>query len=246
MEIKFDELQQRVRSIRRNTHRNSTYKVDDVLRLAIDYNYEKSQDIWREIVLVLAPRYRVEPITEHAVRSFINWGVPFAHFLLLTVEAWADNNKAWVMSDVVTIAKQFILERDPGDAYIFKYPSYNGLWVEYQEGEGPDTTVLLPQELKEYNNNYLVLRVIGMNRLIETCSDPQPIRARPFDILNRLDREVINGMPGGVFPAHTVIFCDNDEHGFIFEFSHFEVDLQEPDPKFRTLYVVYRYDTIVS
>ena len=31
-----------------------------------------------------------------------------------------------------------------------------------------------------------------------------------------------------------------------FEFSHFEVDLREPDSQYRTLYVVYRYDTTAS
>jgi hypothetical protein len=32
----------------------------------------------------------------------------------------------------------------------------------------------------------------------------------------------------------------------LFEFSHFEVDLREPDSQYRTLYVVYRYDTTAS
>ena len=32
----------------------------------------------------------------------------------------------------------------------------------------------------------------------------------------------------------------------MFQFSHFEVDLREPDSQYRTLYIVYRYDTTVS
>ena len=32
----------------------------------------------------------------------------------------------------------------------------------------------------------------------------------------------------------------------MFEFSHFEVNTNEPDNDYRTLYVVYRYDTTIS
>lgn len=242
--VYFDVLQQRIRDIRAS-QRSATEKIIEVVAESLDYDSKKLPAIIHRLVSVLCTKRNLER---------------FANYLLYTVEAktlgWkAAGNKekaygAWVMNDVERMAREFVIyniyNRIPDDDQVFYYPSFNGMWVEYQGGEGPDSTVLLPQELKNYEHNYAVLRVIGMNRLIEACSDRRIGRTRPYDILAKLDHEVVDGMPGGVFSANPIIFGDDNENGYSFEFSHFEVDLEEPDPKYRTLYVVFRYITILS
>jgi hypothetical protein len=60
-----------------------------------------------------------------------------------------------------------------------------------------------------------------------------------------LDKKVLESLEQGKFEEW--IYVDYKDFGdAIFQFSHFEIDLREPDSQYRTLYVVYRYDTIVS
>ena len=241
--IYFDELQQRVRDIR-SSQRSAMAKIADVIAEAMDYDSKKLSTIMMSIKHLLQTQ-------ENAER--------FANFLLYIVEARANGKEAtgnkakaysaWVMSDVETLAKHFaicrIYKHDPGDDYLYRYPCYNGVWFA-REGEEPNSSVRLPQELQDCNKHYVVLRVQGMNRLIEHCSDPISGRPRPYDILARLDHLIVDCLPEGVFPANPLITADVesgqfDSSHFPFKFSHFEVDMQEPDPDFRTLYVVYSY-----
>jgi hypothetical protein len=60
-----------------------------------------------------------------------------------------------------------------------------------------------------------------------------------------LDKEILKCVDTGMFPSW-VLIPYKDGGDAIFQFSHFEIDLREPDEKYRTLYVVYRYDTIAS
>ena len=56
---------------------------------------------------------------------------------------------------------------------------------------------------------------------------------------------LLESLEEGAFPQWTDV--EYKDGGWAnFEFSHFEVDLREPDSQYRTLYVVYRYDTTAS
>ncbi len=240
--IYFNELQQRVRDIR-TSERSAMAKIADIIALSIDYD---SNSITMTVTLK-----RIKEI----LRTQLNVE-RFANFLMFTAEARANGNEAsgnkekaysaWVMSDVEWLARQFVVDLlygyDPNEDYIFRYPSYNGVRFA-RDGEKHDSSVCLPQELQAYKKNYVVLRVRSMNRLIEHCSYPFPGYPRPYDILAQLDHLVIECLPEGVFPvnhrinARSGVFLQE----FKFMFSHFEVDLQEPDPNYRTLYVVYNY-----
>ena len=235
--IYFDELQKRVRDIR-SSQRSAMAKITDVLAASIDYKQDELVPVIHRLRLILNMQQHVER---------------FANFLLYTVEAWANGKsgvlRAWTINDVEQLAKQFVINfninRDLFDESIYQYPSYNGVCCA-REGEEPNSSVCLPQELQAYKKNYVVLRVQGMNRLIEHCSDPISGRPRPYDILAQLDHLIVDCLPEGVFPANPLITADVenalfDFSHFPFKFSHFEVDMQEPDPDFRTLYVVYSY-----
>lgn len=235
----FDYLLQRVHDIR-SCERSAMAKIGDVIALSMDYDRGKLPLQLRKLRELL---------------KFHDFAERFANYLLLVVEVRAKIKSAWTMSDidqmVVDFVIRYLIARTPEDSLIFNYTCYNGQTFPGPfgvEGEVLDYFIGLPPELQSYHHNYAVLRVIGMNRLIETCSSTRTGYgySRPYDILAKLDHKVLDGMPGGEFEAKPVIFPDGSEKGFVFEFSHFEVDMQEPDPDYRTLYVVYRYDTILS
>lgn len=230
--IYFDELRTRIRDIR-SSERSALAKIADVMAESMDYDKTKMQALL------------------HSIHDMFSLGKNlerFTNYLLLKMEAKANRNAAWVMGDIENLARKFVINivyyANIDNSCIYRYPCFNGKWVQLHEGD-KEETVILPEDLKSYHHNYAVLRVINMDLLIESCSDiKQAGRARPYDILAQLDHQIVDGMLGGYFPAHPVILVDNIEKGFGFEFSHFEVDLQEPDPDFRTLYVVYRYSSI--
>lgn len=235
----FDYLLQKVRDIR-SSERSAMAKIADTIALSVDYDSQKLPLLLRQMQELL----KVQDFAER-----------FANYLLLKVEGRAVSKSTWTMSDIDQMAVDFVIRyriaRIPEDNHIFNYTCFNGRAIPgpyHEECEGLDDFIGLPPELQSYHHNYAVLRVIGMNRLIETCSCTRTGfgYSRPYDILAKLDHKVVDGMPGGEFEANPVIFPDGSEKGFVFEFSHFEVDMQEPDPDFRTLYVVYRYDTIIS
>ena len=234
----FDYPLQKVRDIR-SSERSAMAKIGDVIALSADYSTIKAPSLLRHIRDWLENDHNAER---------------FANYLLLIAEGWAQNNKAWVMNDIEMevreFAVRFLYKPIPEDGQIYCFTCFNGEW-EGEHGDGlygVDAIVRLPSELQSSHHNYAVLRVMEMNRLIETCSGIKAGSgyARPYDILAKLDHRVVGCMLAGKFPAIQVVFIDGSEKGFVFEFSHFEVDMQEPDPNFRTLYVVYRYDTIIS
>lgn len=234
----FVYLIQKLRDIR-SSERSAIAKIGDIISLSIDYSTPKVPIQMRQIREWLENKQNVER---------------FANYLLLMTEGWAKCHKAWVMSDIDKMVREFavkfLYKPIPEDGQIYCYTCFNGEW-EGEHGDdlyGVDATVRLPSELQSSHHNYAVLRVMEMNRLIETCSAIKAGSgyARPYDILAELDHRVVGCMLAGKFPAIQVVFIDGSEKGFVFEFSHFEVDMQEPDPKFRTLYVVYRYDSIIS
>ena len=64
-------------------------------------------------------------------------------------------------------------------------------------------------------------------------------------MLAELDEKVMESLEAGLFDDW-ILIPYKDWGDAMFQFSHFEVDLREPDSQYRTLYVVYRYDTTVS
>ena len=80
---------------------------------------------------------------------------------------------------------------------------------------------------------------------VDTFCSRNTYYRRAYDILHELDKRVLEELEAGEFSSW--IDIEYKEGGWaFFEFSHFEVDLREPDSQYRTLYVVYRYDTTAS
>jgi len=99
--------------------------------------------------------------------------------------------------------------------------------------------------LKDFKGSSMVLKIEDIDRFMDTFCSRDTYYRRAYAILAELDKQVLECVEDGVFPEWTLIPYKDDGDA-IFQFSHFEVDLREPDEKYRTLYVVYRYDTTVS
>ena len=91
----------------------------------------------------------------------------------------------------------------------------------------------------------LELKLEDMDRFIDTFCSRNTYYRRAYDILHELDKRVLEELEAGEFSSWIDIDYKDGGSAF-FEFSHFEVDLREPDSQYRTLYVVYRYDTTAS
>lgn len=222
----FKELLERIRDIR-SSERSAIAKIGDVLATAVDYNIKDAQSFLSRYAKALNS-YQLE--------------TRFANLLMLRAESWAMNQKTMTMGDIEVLAHGFVHDSSYKQD-IYDNPSYQGGYVESEEGIEP--TVLLPQELKDFKGSNMVLKIEDLDRLIDTFSSLNTYYRRAYAILADLDKEIMGCMETGEFPSW--IDVEYKDFGFaMFEFSHFEVDLREPDATYRTLYVVYRYDTTVS
>jgi hypothetical protein len=112
------------------------------------------------------------------------------------------------------------------------------------EDDNPENA-LLPEELKNFKGDSMVLKIEDCDRLVDTFCSRNTYYRRAYAILAELDNQVLGCVEDGLFPTW-ILIPYKEEGDAMFEFSHFEVDLREPDSQYRTLYVVYRYDTTIS
>ncbi|MBQ6750870.1 MAG: virulence RhuM family protein [Bacteroidaceae bacterium] len=220
----FDELLMRIRDIRVG-ERSAIKKISDVIASTADYDGGSS------------------------IRRFIGYAKQlgdlgaterFANRLLLYAETSAKMHQALYGKDIEVLAHGFINDNSFKQD-IYDYPSYQGIYEENDEGG----QVRLPEELQNFQGGSMVLKIEDMDRLVDTFCSRNTYYRRAYAILADLDKEVLDCVETGVFPQWMTI--PYKEYGdAMFEFSHFECDLREPDEKYRTLYVVYRYDATVS
>ena len=164
----------------------------------------------------------------------------FTNLLMLHAEVWMQHRKLVSMSDIEQLSEEF----STGESYkqdIYNFPSFQGDFEEDENG-GQSS---LPEELKDFKGSSMVLKIEDIDRFMDTFCSRDTYYRRAYAILAELDKQVLECVEDGVFPEWTLIPYKDDGDA-IFQFSHFEVDLREPDEKYRTLYVVYRYDTTVS
>ena len=142
--------------------------------------------------------------------------------------------------DIEVLAHEFLYDNSFKQD-VYDYPSFQGVYEEDDEGG----QVSLPEELQNFKGSSMVLKIEDMDRLIDTFCSRDTYYKRAYAILADLDKEVLDCVETGVFPQW-ILVPYKDGGDAMFEFSHFECDLREPDEKYRTLYVVYRFDTTVS
>ncbi len=225
----FDELLAKLRDIR-NSNRRSGQKVADILALTADYDGDNTVNHFAPIVQQLNDLAFMER---------------FANMLQMDAESYAKSKVEFSVTDVEESAMELIdFNYNCSDA--FNYQCFTG---EKEGGEDDDDTglvcILLPEELKTINIDYVVLKIANMNYFVNVFSSLVSRYRRAYEILADLDKEVIGSWEYKFFPYVSLIPYKH-EGDAVFIFSHFEVDMSEPDAVCRTLYVVYTFDTTVS
>ena len=220
----FEVTLQKIREIRRSK-RSTTQKLGDTLNHLVVVQ-EKDLVEW------LNKYQKMLGQPEYMER--------FTNLLMLRAEVWMQHRKLVSMSDIEQLSEEF----STGESYkqdIYNFPSFQGDFEEDEDG-GQSS---LPEELKDFKGSSMVLKIEDIDRFMDTFSSRDTYYRRAYSILAELDKQVLECVEDGVFPEWTLIPYKDDGDA-IFQFSHFEVDLREPDEKYRTLYVVYRYDITVS
>ncbi len=231
----FDNLLEKIRIIRAS-ERTPKQKVADVVSLAMDYNKEDGRvllSLLNSRMAILGP----------------NGDLRFANCMILSVESWAECHHPLTMKSIEMQQRHWLMDAD-NNQHIYEYPSFSGICEEVEDSEEneycvPGSTVKLPKALEGFKGGSMILKIEDMDRFVDTFCSRNTYYRRAYDILAELDKRVLESLEDGEFPSW-VLIPYKDDGDAMFEFSHFEVDLREPDSQFRTLYVVYRYDTTAS
>ena len=231
----YEDLLARIREIRAS-EKTPRQKVADIVKCAIDYDAEDA----RVLTAMLYSRMAA---------LGTNGDLRFANCMIMHVELWAQNHHPMTMKAIEEHHRYWLKDAD-NNQHIYEFPSFCGTYEEDDAEEkdetyAPETYVSLPKELESFKGGSMILRIEDMDRFIDTFCSRNTYYRRAYAILADLDNEVLESLEQGLFKDW--IWVEYKDFGdAMFEFSHFEVDLREPDSQFRTLYVVYRYDTTVS
>lgn len=222
------EMLAKIREIRKS-ERDPITKISDIVSLTSDKDRDDSNEALATLLALPA-----NMSYEDSVRM--------ANFVVLAAESCVIYKNELTATYLASLVKQE-LNSIKNKYGIYDFPSFN---AEYEmDEEGNPEYALLPEELKDFKGGSMILKLEDMDRFIDTFCSRNTFYRRAYDILHELDKRVLESLEAGDF--QTWIDIDYKDGGSVFfEFSHFEVDLREPDSQYRTLYVVYRYDTTAS
>ena len=229
----FDDLLAKIREIRAS-EKTPMQKVADIISLAMDYDKEGAVPL-------------LSLLNSRMTALGTNGDLRFANCMIMSVERWAECHHPLTMKSIEEQQRYWLMDAD-NNQHIYEYPSFSGIYEDDEEEEDslvPETMVRLPKELEGFKGGSMILKIEDMDRFIDTFCSRNTYYRRAYDILAELDKQVLESLEEGAFPQWTDV--EYKDGGWAnFEFSHFEVDLREPDSQYRTLYVVYRYDTTAS
>ena len=222
------EMLAKIREIRKS-ERDPVTKISDIVSLTSDKDRDDSNEALATLFVLPA-----NMSYEDSVRM--------ANFVVLAAENCVIYKNELTATYLASLVKQE-LNSIMNKYGIYDFPSFN---AEYEmDEEGNPEYALLPEELKNFKGGSMILKIEDMDRFIDTFCSRNTYYRRAYAILADLDKEVLESLEAGIFKDW--IWIDYKEEGdAMFQFSHFEVDLREPDSQYRTLYVVYRYDTTIS
>ena len=160
-----------------------------------------------------------------------------SNFLCLVAESYAQKH---TMLDEETIS-DYIRENAEWigkDHDIFSFACYDADYAD-------DGVLKLPQYLREFKGENMTLKIIGMDRFMNQFSTRNTNYRRAYFILSELDQRLLENLERNEFKSYEMV--DYNDSGHVqFKFSHFEVNTNEPDEKYRTLFIVYAFDMICN
>lgn len=224
----FDDLLARIREIR-SSERMPRQKITDLIRTATDFDDTDPTGCLSAAVT------KMSRLDDNGLLRMFN-------SLFLLAESMAkEHNAMKVKTACDHIIREVINVATNPDIYTFDCYS-----AEYEfDEEGNAISAHLPKELEGFKGGSMILKIEDMDRFIDTFSSRNTHYRRAFPILAELDERVLDSLECNQFGTWELVSYKLDGDA-MFEFSHFEVNTNEPDNDYRTLYVVYRYDTTIS
>ncbi len=219
----IEEMLAEIREMRLNIH-FAPSMISAVLTIATDYTADNSLQLLLGWKPLMAEKVHCERL---------------ANYLFCRAEEMLMEQKTLTMDTFKHLAESFYNSNGHNQS-LYDFTSFQGM-PEGEDGE----YVSLPETLRSFKGTSMVLKIENLDKLTDTFCSRNTYYRRAYAILADLDEEVLGYVEKGVFPAWAYISY-KDGGDAIFQFSHFEVDQREPDEKYRTLYVVYRFDTTVS
>ena len=224
----YDNLLTRIREIQKS-EMAPRRKIKELLSLSSDYDETDPTGVLSDAVS------KMSRLDDYGVLRMFN-------FLSLQAVSFARHHHPMSVQDISNYIAQNVIDIATNPD-IYTYTCYFGEY-ELDEDDNP-ISVSLPKELEDFKGRNMILKILDMDRLIDTFSSRDTYYRRAFPILAELDGRVLESLECNHFETWELVSY-KDEGDAMFEFSHFEVNTNEPDDDFRTLYVVYRYDTTVS
>ncbi len=225
----FEDILTEIKKIR-CSEKSRFRKLQDAIATACDY--EENEKI-NGFVFMHCESKLGEPLH---LRRFLN-------MLLMRAEQKAKLKTTMKVNEIDQMLTYF-MDSNLCEQDIYDYSSFSG---EYgmKDKDGNPQSVWLPEELKGVKTEHVVLKVIDMWRVMETFCGLDSRYKRAFALLSEVESEMVEGFKSEKLPLW--INPDYKDGGVaMFTFSHFELDTDEPNDEFRTLYVVYEYDTTAS
>lgn len=224
----FKQLLARIREIRKSELGPST-KIEEIARLAVMDDDQESREQYLKLTIL--------PDNMNYDAS-----LRLANYVIFIAEGYAESGNVLTINSLYEHIYRNVNDIKE-EKHIYEFPSFGGDYVENEDG--PEPNVLLPEELKDFKGSSMILKIKDMDRFVDTFCSRNTYYRRAYAILADLDKEILKCTEAGKYPSWFSVSYKDDGDA-LFEFSHFEVDFREPDDDYRTLYVVYRYDTTVS
>jgi len=224
----FKQLLAKIREIRKSELGPST-KIEEIARLAVMDDDQESMEQY--LKLTILPQ-----------NMDYDASLRLANYVVFIAEGYAKNENVLTIKSLYEHVYRNLNDIKE-EKHIYEFPSFDGDYVENEDR--PEPNVLLPEELKDFKGMSMILKIMDMDRFVDTFCSRNTYYRRAYAILADLDKEILECTEAGEFPSWIDVPYKDDGDA-LFEFSHFELDLREPDGDYRTLYVVYRYDTTAS
>ena len=224
----FDDLLAKIRDIR-SSERMPRQKITDLIRTAKDF------DDTDPTGCLSAAVNKMSRLDDNGLLRMFNSLFLFAESM--TKEHYAMKVKE-ACDHIIREVNNVATNTD-----IYTFDCYSAEY-DYDE-EGNATSAHLPKELEGFKGGSMILKIEDMDRFVDTFSSRSTYYRRAFSILAELDGRVLESLECNQFETWELVSYKEDGDA-MFEFSHFEVNTNEPDNDYRTLYVVYRYDTTIS
>ncbi len=227
----YELLRQKIRDIRQS-EMTARKKIKELIDTAVDYDAERDADKMSEALQTMSLMDNVRLMRMfNALSMLVEESLRYKH--LTTLDTFCRR-----VEELSLHVNRYPL------AYLYTCYAADYDEEEWEKNENEEPMVSLPEELLHKKFYRIILRVLDADYILETFPWGHRYNISGYDILAKLEKEVM-GYEDGLFPSMPMVPY-NSESDVVFEFSHFEINTEDPDASYHTLYVFYQFSNTVG